>query len=74
VRTTLDLDDELLRLATNVLVEEAIARGESVPVTKTHVVEEGLRALLRERAARRLASQYSGARASSPSHRKRVGG
>jgi Arc/MetJ family transcription regulator len=45
MRTTVDLDDEVLRQAQEYAPE----------LTKTALLEEGLRALVRQRAARRLA-------------------
>jgi Arc/MetJ family transcription regulator len=60
MRTTLDIDDELLTAATNVLMEQRVREKSLAQVTKTQAVEEGLRALLRERAARELAGMYGG--------------
>lgn len=73
MRTTLDLDDLLLREATNAIAEEHLDRKESVPLyTKTYVVESALRALLREHAARRLAGMFGAIPAASAAARRRV--
>ncbi len=53
MRTTLDIDDDLLREAINAIERGHLDRNEAVPVyTKTFVVEAALKALLREQAAR----------------------
>jgi hypothetical protein len=73
VRTTLDLDDALLRDATSALVREHLDRNEAVPSqTKTFVVEQALRALLRELAARRLSRAFGAAPMAAAPPRRRA--
>lgn len=73
MRTTLDLDDVLLRDAIRALVREHLDRSEAVPShTKTFVVEQGLKALLRELAARRLSRSFGAVPTASAPPRRRA--
>lgn len=73
MRTTLDLDDALLRDATSAIAREHLDRNEAVPVyTKTFVVEAALKALLREHAARRLSRMFGAAPTASVPPRRRA--
>jgi Arc/MetJ family transcription regulator len=59
-RTTLEIDEQLLGEANNALAERYVAMNQQVPaLTKTFIVDEALRALVRETAARRLAATYA---------------
>lgn len=72
MRTTLDLDDDLLRDATNAIARGYFEKNEPVPTfTKTYVVEAALKALLREQAAHRLARAFGAEpRAAAPPRRR----
>jgi Arc/MetJ family transcription regulator len=73
MRTTLDLDDALLRDATSAIARDHLEKNEPVPVyTKTFVVESALRALLREHAARRLSRMFGAAAGASAPPRRRA--
>lgn len=75
MRTTLDIDDELLKDATNAVMEEQMRQHKDLAqLTKTYVVEEALAALIRERAARRLAEMFSVDGTAAPPPRRRVKG
>jgi Arc/MetJ family transcription regulator len=75
MRTTLDLDDDLLREATNAVARGYLEKNEPVPAfTKTYVVEAALKALLREQASRRLARLFGTEPAATAPHRRRVRG
>ena len=72
MRTTLDLDDTLLRDATSAIARDHLEKNEPVPVyTKTFVVESALKALLREHAARRLSRMFGADPAASAPPRRR---
>src|SRR5450432_4030557 len=73
MRTTLDLDDTLLRDATSAIARDHLEKNEPVPVyTKTFVVESALRALLREHAARRLSLMFGADTGASAPPRRRA--
>lgn len=73
MRTTLDLDETLLRDAISAMVREHLERNEAVPShTKTFVVEQALRALLRELAARRLSRSFGAVPTASAPPRRRA--
>lgn len=75
MRTTLDIDDVLLREATNAIAAEHLEKKEAVPVyTKTFVIETALRALLREHAARRLGRMFGAVPTASAPARRRAKG
>ncbi len=74
MRTTLDIDDDLLRQATNAIAAEHLEKKEAVPFyTKTFVIETALKALLRRaRGTRRLGAMFGAIPTASARARRRA--